>query len=67
VNPLDPRPQQRDSLAEANPSDEETARFVTLQVCDPTADRDNFAKKVADVDVGLVGGTIDLAAGLATR
>ena len=33
-------------------------------VCDPTADRDNFAKKVGRVDVGLVGGTTDLAAGL---
>src|SRR5579863_1439861 len=33
-------------------------------VCDPTADTDSFAKKVACVDVGLVGGTTDLAAGL---
>ena len=33
-------------------------------VCDPTADADRFAKKVTGVDVGLVGGTTDLAAGL---
>jgi Mg-chelatase subunit ChlD len=33
-------------------------------VCDPTANADHFAKKVARVDVGLVGGTTDLAAGL---
>ena len=33
-------------------------------VCDPTADADIFAKKVARIDTGLVGGTTDLAAGL---
>jgi Mg-chelatase subunit ChlD len=33
-------------------------------VCDPTADTDHFAKKIARVDVGLVGGTTDLAAAL---
>src|SRR5215469_10931953 len=33
-------------------------------VCDPTTDSDRFAKKVSRVDVGLVGGTTDLAAGL---
>ena len=33
-------------------------------VCDPTADSDRFAKKIARVDVGLVGGGTDLAAGL---
>ena len=33
-------------------------------VCDPTADADHFAKKIARVDVGLVGGTTDLAAAL---
>src|SRR5215469_10589671 len=33
-------------------------------VCDPTAHADTFAKKVARVNVGLVGGTTDLAAGL---
>jgi Mg-chelatase subunit ChlD len=33
-------------------------------VCDPTTDADSFARKVARVDVGLVGGTTDLAAGL---
>jgi Mg-chelatase subunit ChlD len=33
-------------------------------VCDPTSDAANFAKKIARVDVGLVGGTTDLAAGL---
>jgi Mg-chelatase subunit ChlD len=33
-------------------------------VCDPTSDADRFAKKIARVDVGLVGGTTDLAAGL---
>jgi Mg-chelatase subunit ChlD len=33
-------------------------------VCDPTADADRFAKKIARVDVGLVGGGTDLAAGL---
>jgi Mg-chelatase subunit ChlD len=33
-------------------------------VCDPTADGDRFAKKIARVNVGLVGGTTDLAAGL---
>lgn len=33
-------------------------------VCDPTADADRFARKIARVDVGLVGGTTDLAAGL---
>jgi Mg-chelatase subunit ChlD len=33
-------------------------------VCDPTADADSFAKKIARVDVGLVGGTTDLAAAL---
>lgn len=34
-------------------------------VCDPTADSAQFTKKIARVDVGLVGGTTDLAAGLA--
>lgn len=34
-------------------------------VCDPTSDADRFAKKIARVDVGLVGGTTDLAAALA--
>jgi len=33
-------------------------------VCDPTSDAARFAKKIARVDVGLVGGTTDLAAGL---
>jgi Mg-chelatase subunit ChlD len=33
-------------------------------VCDPTADADHFANKIARVDVGLVGGTTDLAAAL---
>jgi Mg-chelatase subunit ChlD len=33
-------------------------------VCDPTADADRFAKKIARIDIGLVGGTTDLAAGL---
>jgi len=33
-------------------------------VCDPTADSGRFAKKIARVDVGLVGGTTNLAAGL---
>lgn len=33
-------------------------------VCDPTTDATSFAKKIARVDVGLVGGTTDLAAGL---
>lgn len=33
-------------------------------VCDPTSDAGRFAKKMAGVDVGLVGGTTDLAAGL---
>jgi Mg-chelatase subunit ChlD len=33
-------------------------------VCDPTSDPARFAKKIARVDVGLVGGTTDLAAGL---
>lgn len=33
-------------------------------VCDPTADTIRFAKRIACVDVGLVGGTTDLAAGL---
>ena len=33
-------------------------------VCDPTSDADRFAKKIARVDVGLVGGTTNLAAGL---
>ena len=33
-------------------------------VCDPTRDATRFAKKIACVDVGLVGGTTDLAAGL---
>jgi Mg-chelatase subunit ChlD len=33
-------------------------------VCDPTSDAAHFAKKIARVDVGLVGGTTDLAAGL---
>jgi Mg-chelatase subunit ChlD len=33
-------------------------------VCDPTSDAARFAKKIASVDVGLVGGTTDLAAGL---
>jgi hypothetical protein len=31
VNHLDPRPRQRDSLADANPPDEETARLAYLQ------------------------------------
>jgi len=34
-------------------------------VCDPTADTVQFAKKIARVGVGLVGGMTDLAAGLA--
>ena len=33
-------------------------------VCDPTADANIFAKKVARIDTGLLGGTTDLAAGL---
>lgn len=33
-------------------------------VCDPTTDAARFAKKIAHVDVGIVGGTTDLAAGL---
>lgn len=33
-------------------------------VCDPTGDTASFAKKVARIEVGLVGGTTDLAAGL---
>lgn len=33
-------------------------------VCDPTTDFVVFAKKISRVDVGLVGGTTDLAAGL---
>lgn len=33
-------------------------------VCDPTSDAARFGKKIAGVDVGLVGGTTDLAAGL---
>ncbi len=33
-------------------------------VCDPTADAHLFMKKVARVNVGVVGGTTDLAAGL---
>jgi Mg-chelatase subunit ChlD len=33
-------------------------------VCDPTTDSARFAKKISRVDVGLVGGTTDLAAGL---
>src|SRR5215472_8116299 len=33
-------------------------------VCDPTSDASRFAKKIARVDVGLVGGTTNLAAGL---
>jgi Mg-chelatase subunit ChlD len=33
-------------------------------LCDPTADAASFAKKVARIDTGLVGGTTDLAAGL---
>jgi Mg-chelatase subunit ChlD len=33
-------------------------------VCDPTTDAASFTKKIARVDVGLVGGTTDLAAGL---
>jgi len=33
-------------------------------VCDPTTDAAHFAKKITRVDVGLVGGTTDLAAGL---
>jgi Mg-chelatase subunit ChlD len=33
-------------------------------VCDPTVDADSFAKKIARINVGLVGGTTDLAAGL---
>lgn len=33
-------------------------------VCDPTFDAARFAKKIGRVDVGLVGGTTDLAAGL---
>lgn len=36
----------------------------TAMVCDPTADSGRFAKKIARVDVGLVGGTTNLAAGL---
>ena len=31
MNHLDPRPRQRDSLADANPPDEETARLAYLQ------------------------------------
>ena len=34
-------------------------------VCDPTADAAHFASKIARVNIGLVGGTTDLAAGLA--
>jgi Mg-chelatase subunit ChlD len=33
-------------------------------VCDPTTDSARFARKISRVDVGLVGGTTDLAAGL---
>lgn len=33
-------------------------------VCDPTTDANQFIKRIARVDVGLVGGTTDLAAGL---
>jgi Mg-chelatase subunit ChlD len=33
-------------------------------VCDPTFDSAHFASKIARLDVGLVGGTTDLAAGL---
>lgn len=33
-------------------------------VCDPTSDTARFAKMTAGVDVGLVGGTTDLEAGL---
>jgi Mg-chelatase subunit ChlD len=33
-------------------------------VCDPTIDAAHFASKIARVNVGLVGGTTDLAAGL---
>jgi len=33
-------------------------------VCDPTADAAHFASKIARVNIGLVGGTTDLAAGL---
>jgi Mg-chelatase subunit ChlD len=33
-------------------------------VCDPTVDAAHFASKIARVNVGLVGGTTDLAAGL---
>jgi Mg-chelatase subunit ChlD len=33
-------------------------------VCDPTVDAAHFTSKIARLDVGLVGGTTDLAAGL---
>jgi len=33
-------------------------------VCDPTVDVAHFSSKIARLDVGLVGGTTDLAAGL---
>jgi Mg-chelatase subunit ChlD len=33
-------------------------------VCDPTIDAAHFSSKIARVDIGLVGGTTDLAAGL---
>jgi Mg-chelatase subunit ChlD len=33
-------------------------------VCDPTVDAAHFTRKIARLDVGLVGGTTDLAAGL---
>jgi Mg-chelatase subunit ChlD len=33
-------------------------------VCDPTSDAAHFARKIAGLNVGLVGGTTDLAAGL---
>jgi Mg-chelatase subunit ChlD len=33
-------------------------------ICDPMADANSFAKRVARIDTGLVGGTTDLAAGL---
>jgi Mg-chelatase subunit ChlD len=33
-------------------------------VCDPTIDAPHFANKIARVNIGLVGGTTDLAAGL---
>jgi len=33
-------------------------------VCDPTVDTAHFTRKIAGLDVGLVGGTTDLSAGL---